>query len=146
MPDMDRVLDEKQPSNIAQFVSSSVALVKAQLKDPAKPFALMVRFQVKEGTQERCEAAFAAAGAPTRNEQGCLAFDLNRDAADEARYVTYERWKSLADLETHLQTPYVTFLIIDLLDMLAGPPELQVLAALGESTGELLSSARPRPR
>ena len=129
---MDRVLDEEQPSNIAQFVSSSLAILKAHLRDPAKPFALLVRFQVKEGAQERCEAAFAAAGTPTRNERGCLAFDLNRDTADETRYVTYERWKSLADLDTHLQTPYITSLIIGLLEMLAGPPEVQVLAALGE--------------
>ena len=132
MSDTNRVSEEKQPSNIAQFVSSSVALFKAQLKDPGRPFALLVRFRVKEGTQERCEAAFAAAGTPTRNEKACLAFDLNRDAADETRYVTYERWKNLADLENHLQTPYITSLIIDLLEMLAEPPEIQVLAALGE--------------
>ena len=108
------------------------AQVKADMKDPGKPFTLLFLFQVKEGTQEKFEAAFAKASRPTHKEKGVLTYELNRDAKDETRYVLYERWKSLADLEAHLRTPYVTALLGELNEMRAGAPELHVLMPAGE--------------
>jgi hypothetical protein len=57
-----------------------VAKVKAELKDPTKPFTLTVQLQAKEGMQAKLEAAFAKAVKETRKEKGCLSYDLNRDA------------------------------------------------------------------
>src|SRR5205823_11280677 len=76
--------------------------VKAELKDPAKPFLLVVRLQVKEGMGQKFEAAFAKAQKETRKEKGCSAYDLSRDTKEPTRYRVYERWRSLADLDTHL--------------------------------------------
>ena len=38
----------------------------------------------------------AKAAKATRAEKGCIAYDLNRDTEDTARYVVYERWKNVA--------------------------------------------------
>src|SRR5689334_6460576 len=87
--------------------SAIAAAFGRQLKNPAMPFALMVRFQVRDGTQDEVEAAFARASTKTRSESGVIAFDLNREAGDPTRFVVYERWRTLADLEAHLRTPHV---------------------------------------
>jgi quinol monooxygenase YgiN len=108
------------------------AHVKAELKDPAKLFALLVRFQVKDGMREKFEAAFARAIAATRKEQGVQTYELNRDTKDATCYFLNERWKSLSALEDHLDAPYITTLFNELDEILVAAPELHVLIPAGE--------------
>jgi quinol monooxygenase YgiN len=107
------------------------AQVKASLKDPARPFTMIVRLQAKEGAADKFEAAFARAIAPTRKEKGCLAYDLNRDAKSPTQYLLYERWENLASLEAHLKSAHITTLLMELGDLLAGAPEVTVLLPAG---------------
>jgi quinol monooxygenase YgiN len=109
-----------------------VAQVKAGLKDPTRPFTLIVRLQTKEDVGAKFEAAFAKAVAPTRKEKGCLAYQLNRDGKKPANYLLYERWQNLAALEAHLKAPHITALLGEIGDLLDGPPELHVLVPAGE--------------
>src|SRR4051812_11754338 len=61
--------------------------VKASLKDPAKPFTLVVSLKVKEDMGAKFEATFAKAVGPTRKEKGCLAYELNRDPKGGGQYL-----------------------------------------------------------
>src|SRR5262249_16768799 len=81
----------------------AVALVKAKVKDPSKPFALIVPIRVKAGKEKEFEAAFAVCIAATKQEPGCLAYELNRDADDPTAYVMFEKFKNVAALEDHLK-------------------------------------------
>lgn len=109
-----------------------VAFVKPRLKDANKPFTLVVVVKVKEGAGERFETAFASALKGTRKEKGCITYDLNRDTGEAGRYMVYERWKSLADLEAHLKTEHIKALRMVLPDVTTGQPELQVLIPASE--------------
>jgi quinol monooxygenase YgiN len=109
-----------------------ITSVKSRLKNPDKPFTLIVRVQVKEGAEKQFEAAFAKAIPATRKEKGNLAYDLNRDTQDPSRYLVYERWKDLTALEAHLKTPHIKALLAELPKVTVGPPESQVLLAAGE--------------
>jgi quinol monooxygenase YgiN len=80
----------------------AVALVKSKVKDPSKPFALLVPIKVKAGKQQEFEAAFAVCIAATKKEPGCLAYELNRDADDPTAYVMFEKFKNVAALADHL--------------------------------------------
>lgn len=106
--------------------------VKAVLKDPSMPFTLLVRFQAKEGAGEKLEAAFAKAAKATRQEKGCLVYQLNRDVKTPTHYVVYERWQNLAALEAHLKSPHITTLLAELNDLRAAPPEAEVLVPAAE--------------
>src|SRR5690349_3326136 len=64
-----------------------ITSVKSRLKDPGKPFTLIVRVRVKEGAGKLFEAAFAKAITATRKEKGNLGYDLNRDTQDPSRYL-----------------------------------------------------------
>lgn len=43
----------------------------------------------------------------TRQEEGCLAYDLYASAAAPGTFVTVERWRDQADLDAHLSTPHL---------------------------------------
>ncbi len=109
-----------------------ITAVKSRLKNPDKPFTLIVRVKVKEGAGKAFEASFAKAITATRKEEGNLAYDLNRDTQDPSRYLIYERWKNLAALEAHLKTPYLKALLAELPKIADGAPESQILVPAGE--------------
>ncbi len=119
------VAGQEKPNPIA-------AQVKASLKDPGKPFTMVVGLRTKEGAGEKVETAFAPAIKATRGEKGCLAYDLNRDTKAPEQYLVYERWQSLAALEAHLKSPHIATLLAALGDLLAAPPEVRVLLPAGE--------------
>jgi quinol monooxygenase YgiN len=109
-----------------------VAKVKASLKDPTKPFTMVVTLEAKPGTGDKVETAFAPAIKATRKEKGCVTYDLSRDTKAPSQYLLYERWQNLATLEAHLKAPHITTLLKELGDLLAGPPEVRVLLPAAE--------------
>jgi len=113
-------------------VSSIIAHFGVQLEDPAKPFALLVHLRFREGTQDAVSAAFARARPLSLADKGVLAYHLNQDPKDTSRFVVYERWASLADLEAHLRTPHVTTLREEFDAMIVGTPDFHVLVPAGE--------------
>ena len=104
-----------------------VGAVKQAVKDPARPFTMLVMLNVKDGQAEKFEAAFAQARRETRKEKGNLAYDLSRDAKEPSRYLVYERWKSVPALEEHIRSPHITRLLAEIGPLLDGLPDLRVL-------------------
>ena len=100
--------------------------VKANLKEPGKPFVMFVHLKLKEGNAAKFEAAFAKARTATRKEKGNKAYSLNRSAKAPNEYVVYERWENLAALQSHIKTPHTEALLAEIGDMLDGAPEVKV--------------------
>ncbi len=119
------------PARAAEPENPIVAGIKPHLKNPDHPFTLAVLLHVKKGSAHRFETAFAKARRETRKEKGNLAYDLNRDTEDPLRYLLYERWNSVADLETHLNAPHIKALLADLPNLTTGQPEVQVFVPTG---------------
>jgi quinol monooxygenase YgiN len=107
-----------------------VAQVKAAVRDPDQPFALLIRMQAKEGAGPKIEAAFAKAAPLTRREKGCLAYDLHRDAKVPTRYLLYERWQNVAALAAHQNSTHLAALRKEVNDLRMGPPVVEVLQLL----------------
>ena len=115
------------------------------MKDPFKPLTWIVSLHVKDGTQAKLEAAFVKAAKETHKQRGCLAYDLNRDVKEPTRYLIYERWKSLADIEAHLKSPHITTLEDELKELLTAPPERELLVpGRGIAAGDWGGPAGPR--
>ena len=100
--------------------------VKANLKDLAKPFVLLVRVKIKDGTAAKFESAFAKARTATRKEKGNKSYSLNRSAKLPNEYVVHERWENFAALQAHLKTPHFATLLTEIGDLLDGAPEVKV--------------------
>ena len=109
-----------------------VKLIKSKVKDPAKPFALIVTFKVKAGNEKKFEEAFAPALAATRKEPGCVAYYLNRDPDAPNTYVMYEQFKGVAGLDAHLKEKHTQTLLSTVIPMTEGEPKIKVYAVPGE--------------
>lgn len=109
-----------------------LAAVKAQVADQSKPFMMAVHARIKPGTRAQFEIAFAECIKATRQETGCIAYDLNRSTDDETAYINYERWASVAALDDHLKADHTVKLLTTIGSMLAGAPEVKVYAFAGE--------------
>ena len=90
----------------AEPESPVLATVRAAIKDPSKPFVLVVQIKVKDGAGTKFEAAFAKAAKESRKEKGNHAYDLSRSTKNPNEYLLYERWETLDALAAHLKTPH----------------------------------------
>ena len=115
----------------ADPVAAIIQAFRAELHDPDRPLSLLVRFEVKEADAAKVEAAFTRAVPLTRKEPGAIVFTLNRDSRDPGRFVVFEQWRSLDDLEAHLRTDYITRLRRELVEVIVGAPEFRVLVPAG---------------
>jgi len=62
---------------------------------------VVAEMKAKPGKEEELRAAAMALIQPTRNEDGCVQYDLHVNTADPSRLVFYENWTSLEHLASH---------------------------------------------
>ena len=103
-----------------------VKLIKSKVKDPAKPFALIVEFKVKAGKEAEFEAAAKPAVAATKKEPGCISYELNRDPDQPGVYVMYEKFKSVAAIDEHIKAKYTQALLTTAAAVTDGDPKIKV--------------------
>ena len=110
-----------------------IAEVRQQLgkRDPGKPFMLLVGLKVVEGQSKALERAIAVCRDATRKEPGNVRYQLLADPTDPSRYQLSEQWKSVSDLQAHMQTPHLTALLKSFESILDGDPELKVFVPAG---------------
>jgi quinol monooxygenase YgiN len=85
----------------------------------------------KDGHEEIVRSALHALVIPTREEEGCLAYELFESASAPGTFVTQERWRAQADLNAHLETAHVQQAFIAAGDALATAPGIHPLVAVG---------------
>jgi quinol monooxygenase YgiN len=109
-----------------------LARVKASVKDPSKPFVMIITFKVKEGAGPKFEAAFAKAIKETRKEKGNKAYELSRSTKDPNEYILYENWENVAALGAHLKTEQIKQLGAERQGTTEGNPDVKVLVPVGD--------------
>ncbi len=107
-----------------------VKQIKSKVKDPKQPFTLVLTFQAKDEGQ--LVEAFKPAMRATLKEKGCLRYDLNRMPDEPTKFLMYERWKSVPDIESHLASDHIKKLGEKLPTLLAGEMQVQVYQPVGE--------------
>ena len=106
-----------------------VALVKSKVKDPSKPFALLVTFEVAPDKEKDFLAACAPCIAATHKEPGCIAYELNHDTDHAEIYVMFEKFKSIDALNAHIKMKHTDTLLKSIGTMLKSPPKIKVYSA-----------------
>ena len=61
----------------------------------------------KPESVDQVRAALHELVAATRNEDGCVSYDLYESGSAPGTFVTVERWRDAASLEAHMTTPHV---------------------------------------
>jgi quinol monooxygenase YgiN len=92
--------------------------------DSLTVFAL---FKARPGKEAALKNELLALIPPTRQESGCLNYDLHVDVADPAKFIFHENWKSKAHLDAHLANSHLQAFVAKMPDLLAEP--LQIILA-----------------
>ena len=78
--------------------------------------AVVWTYRIAPGAAVAFEALYGAEGDWARlfrRAPGYLGTELYRDAADPARYLTIDRWRTRADYEAFLQSAYADYAALD---------------------------------
>ncbi|HSY64845.1 MAG TPA: putative quinol monooxygenase [Terriglobales bacterium] len=75
-------------------------------KLPKDAVALVVMMHAKPGQELLLQAELSALIRPTRNEEGCLLYDLHRSTDVPEDFLFYEIWASREAHADHKQTPH----------------------------------------
>jgi quinol monooxygenase YgiN len=75
-------------------------------KLPKDAVALAVAMHAKPGQELLLQAELTALVRPTRNEEGCLLYDLHRSTDVPGDFLFYEIWSSREAHAAHKQTPH----------------------------------------
>lgn len=68
---------------------------------------LVARIKAKPGREDDLERTLRDLVAPTRVEEGCLAYDLHVDNEDKGHFVFIETWASTPLWQAHMQAPHL---------------------------------------
>ena len=78
----------------------------AHAKLPKNAVTLVVILRAKEGQEGLLEAELRALIAPTRREEGCLAYDLHRALEIPGAFLLHEVWSTREHHRLHTKTPH----------------------------------------
>lgn len=67
---------------------------------------VVAKITAKKESVESVKAELLKMVAPTREEDGCINYDLHQDNDDPAVFVFYENWASAACLEKHMNSEH----------------------------------------
>jgi quinol monooxygenase YgiN len=101
------------------------------LKADDKPFALAIQIAINPGSEAKFEAAAAKAAKASLGDEGCLAYEFNRDLEKPGRYVLVERWTGLAALRKHLEKSHTKQILAAMEELAAGPRTVEIFAPIG---------------
>lgn len=67
---------------------------------------IFVRFHARANREDAVERALREVSGPTREEPGCLGYQLFRSIRDPGLFYVHSRWKDEAAFETHAELPH----------------------------------------
>ena len=87
----------------------------------------------KPGSEDAVRAAMRGLVAPTREEEGCLSYDLSESVVAPGTFITVEEWSDPSDLDKHMQTEHIQGALAVLGSELAAAPAIHPLTPLDVS-------------
>jgi quinol monooxygenase YgiN len=91
---------------------------------------VIARALARAGKEEQLRNTLLGMLAPTRAEQGCRLYELY-ESNNKGLFYFYEEWGSKDALDRHTETPHFKQLAQNILDLLEGAFEVNLLDSLG---------------
>jgi quinol monooxygenase YgiN len=85
----------------------------------------------KSGSEGIVEAALKDLAAASKNDHGCLAYDLYVSESAPGTFITVEKWASQEDIDAHMAGPHIANVIAVAGDHFEGLPAIHTLRSLG---------------
>ena len=91
-----------------------------------KAITVVATFQARPGKEAALKKALIGLVAPTRQEAGCLNYDLHALPEDPAKFLFHENWTSQAHLDAHLQSAHIQALLPRVDELAVAMPEITI--------------------
>lgn len=91
---------------------------------------VMAQIVVKPEHADAAKALLLELAAASREEAGCLAYELFQQLNAPHIFHTVEQWRAQADADAHMKTPHVGKAIAAAGPMFASPPAIHSFAKL----------------
>jgi quinol monooxygenase YgiN len=91
-----------------------------------KTVTVVATFQAKPGKEEELKKVLTGLVAPTRQEAGCINYDLHQSAEEPGKFLFHENWTSKAHLDAHLQSAHIKALLPRVPELALGMPEIKI--------------------
>jgi len=92
----------------------------------AKTITVVATFEAKPGKEAELRQALIGLVAPTRQEAGCLNYDLHVLPEEPAKFLFHENWTTKAHLDAHLQSPHIKALLPRVPELAVAKPEIKI--------------------
>ena len=117
------------------FAERGLALESLDSRDQSETLTIIGRLEAKPGRGADLKAALIPVVAASRQEPGCINYDLHEDEADAERFVIYENWRDQAALDRHFEQPHSVALAAKLPDLLERPLTMERLVEVSDWIG-----------
>lgn len=87
--------------------------------------------KAKPGQETALRQELLALIPPTRQEPGCLNYDLHQAVDQPGHFLFHENWTSKQDLDDHLARPHLTAFLAKAGELLAEPPQITLWEKIG---------------
>jgi quinol monooxygenase YgiN len=94
------------------------------------PVDVVAVITAKPGSEPLVEAALKELTASSKNDQGCLSYDLFVSASAPATFITIERWASQEDIDAHMASPHIAKVVAVAGEHFDGLPAIHTLRSL----------------
>ncbi len=85
---------------------------------------LIARLKVKADKVEEAKAAALAIVTDSRNETGCINYDIHQSIEDETVFLWHETWKNKEAMDEHFETPFFKGFFAIVNEIAAEPPQI----------------------
>src|SRR4051812_41423701 len=102
-----------------------------------KRVTVTARLKARDGMSERVQAECLALAVASRQDPGCISYELHRSTDDPDVFLFFERWESREDVDRHLEAPHSILFDERTEGLLDGPEEIsfwEAISANGEPT------------
>lgn len=86
--------------------------------------------QAKPGMESLLKQDLLRLVVETRQEEGCLNYDLHQSSDDPTKFLFYENWTSKAHLDRHAQSAHIQSFRARAGELLAAPTEITLWTTL----------------
>lgn len=89
------------------------------------PVRVIARITAQPGKEAELETVLRALIAPTRQESGCISYQLLRHQSDATEFTFVEEWKSDAAIDAHFETSHLQNALAQAAALLACAPDIR---------------------
>ena len=106
-----------------------MAYTRSVMDEPT--LTVFAEFHAHPGKEDELRGLLQGLIEPTREEPGCLQYDLHADNDEPGRFLFFERWTSMARLQAHLGSPHFTAFQSRSAGLAAEPPRIVFASRIG---------------